>query len=764
MTEIRAPIDPQELLAHGDFVRAIARSLLWDEHAAEDVVQQTWLAALGLPATASRGWLGAVARNLAIKRLRGDRRRGARELAASRQEAGPSPAEVLERERLRRSVVEEVLALPEPYRATVLLRYFEDLPPREIARRMAVPVETVRTRTRRAIETLRARLDLRHEDDRAEFCGALVLWASRTHRAPAPPAAPTGVGVGGIIMGIKTAVVGAAVVLAAIAAGFLWARNGASARSDLAAAAPSRSVQEVRPAVARGRALSEPPGESSQLESAQAAAPQSAKKPVLRGRIVDKAGVGVAGAMVIVSGEALREFPMASDAEGRFRLDPAEAGAATVRLRDEAMFDPTDGVQRDVTLPCDEIAFVVERRPTATLVITGWDVEASRPAPYVACDFGSRRVSKSGGRGGSLVAVVRLASPAGEVVHFVAGTDGGATGERDVGVKDGDRIEVRVELAREGQIRGRVVDASGRPLAEALVFLGEEHIGRGDEPFKPFEDKRVQHGVRTDADGQFELRGAGRWVTAWHADAGPITVARADASNVILPARGVLRGVLRGGDGVPLRNAKLYLDRVRETTTDSEGRFEFTNVEPGTRGLSLQGGKPKAYVAVRVAPGATVEAELRPGIPTVRVEWPGRTNLGRFVALLPIAAVGSLGLGQPSDGGFTVADLLPGRYLVLAEGCGVASVDVAGPAATAVVGTGEIVVHAKPKTRLWVVPENAGYLARLLAGRMAGAGVPEDGVQHVTGLAPGRYEVGVELDGIRVTVEVKDGPVDVTID
>jgi RNA polymerase sigma factor (sigma-70 family) len=92
-----------------------------------------------------------AARNLAIKRLRGDRRRVRREETVARPEGVPSDADVLERERLRRGVVDAVLALPEPYRATLLLRYFEDLPPREIARRTGVPVETVRTRTRRAI-------------------------------------------------------------------------------------------------------------------------------------------------------------------------------------------------------------------------------------------------------------------------------------------------------------------------------------------------------------------------------------------------------------------------------------------------------------------------------------------------------------------------------------------------------------------------------------------------------------------------------------
>ena len=51
-----------------------------------------------------------------------------------------------------------MLTIGEPYRSALLLRFFEALPPRRIAERLALAVETVRTRLKRGLEQVRARL------------------------------------------------------------------------------------------------------------------------------------------------------------------------------------------------------------------------------------------------------------------------------------------------------------------------------------------------------------------------------------------------------------------------------------------------------------------------------------------------------------------------------------------------------------------------------------------------------------------------------
>ena len=69
------PVAAEDLLKHAAFVRALARSLLLDPHAADDVVQETWLRALEAPprhAGNLRGWLSRVVSRQVFKRARSD--------------------------------------------------------------------------------------------------------------------------------------------------------------------------------------------------------------------------------------------------------------------------------------------------------------------------------------------------------------------------------------------------------------------------------------------------------------------------------------------------------------------------------------------------------------------------------------------------------------------------------------------------------------------------------------------------------------------
>ena len=169
----------RELLAQRDWLLRLAHSLVADPTLAEDLVQETWLSALRTrPASEGglRGWLATVLRNRARTRLRDDARRAWRERLASREEATASTGDVVERAGVQQEVVAAVMALDEPFRETLLLRYFDELPPRTIAERMHVPLSTVKSRLQRGMDKLRERLDASYGGDRrAWMAGVFAL-------------------------------------------------------------------------------------------------------------------------------------------------------------------------------------------------------------------------------------------------------------------------------------------------------------------------------------------------------------------------------------------------------------------------------------------------------------------------------------------------------------------------------------------------------------------------------------------------------------
>ena len=123
----------EALLAETRWLTKLAKDLVGDPHAAEDVVQDTLLAALGerqRPIRSLRPWLQAVARNFAFRNRQRDKQRThvERKSRAGQGDALPSAAEAVERASVHRSVVDAVLGLAEPYRSTIVLRYLEDLP------------------------------------------------------------------------------------------------------------------------------------------------------------------------------------------------------------------------------------------------------------------------------------------------------------------------------------------------------------------------------------------------------------------------------------------------------------------------------------------------------------------------------------------------------------------------------------------------------------------------------------------------------------
>jgi RNA polymerase sigma factor (sigma-70 family) len=165
-----------ELLRHAAGLRGLARDLLRDSHAAEDVTQATLhqaLSARGPRPGPLGGWLFRTLGNFARQWRRTERRQQTRVAALPERAPVPSAAEQVARAEMLQRVTAAVTALDEPFQTAVFLRYFEDLPPRAIARRTNTPIATVKSRLARGLVLLRARLD-RTTGSPREWRGALA--------------------------------------------------------------------------------------------------------------------------------------------------------------------------------------------------------------------------------------------------------------------------------------------------------------------------------------------------------------------------------------------------------------------------------------------------------------------------------------------------------------------------------------------------------------------------------------------------------------
>ena len=165
------------LLEHAAWVTRLARHLIRDEEEAKDAVQDTWLAFLRQRPDRDRPlrpWLARVVQNQAALRLRRRSGRLARESEVARPEALIDTSELVARGEIQRQLVAAVLELEEPYRSTLLLRYYEGLQPKRIAELRGLAPATVRTHLARGHSKLREALDQTHDGERKRWQALLV--------------------------------------------------------------------------------------------------------------------------------------------------------------------------------------------------------------------------------------------------------------------------------------------------------------------------------------------------------------------------------------------------------------------------------------------------------------------------------------------------------------------------------------------------------------------------------------------------------------
>lgn len=507
--------DPELLLSHSGWMRALAFELLGDAQGAEDVVQDAWVVAMEKRPEEKRrlpAWLAGVVRHRASHRVRGDARRARREKQVARREAVPSTEEALERFAVQQRVVEAVMALDAADREVIVLRYFEELPPRVVAQRLGLTGSAVRSRLSRCLEKLRSQLDESHGGDRQSWAVGLGLWVSRPEVALS--AVPLKLILGGL----------------AATAGLGWF----AATLEFPGVGP-RNLDEEPLALS---ALSVP------------ATPES---------VVPTDGVELSSERAAL--------PLGEWNESAGEIDAVPGDEAIPQVAIHLRFvDPLG-------------ATVAGVRTTAR--------DAEDVAPFVSDDDG--RV------------VVELdwppANPMGSWQYLDVEGEG-ITGRwlrtRLSGPGPIFLGDVTVEAG--GDVRGRVVDSSGRPVEGARVYAGEPpESTHFDE-----DQRRVSgtitlgnQGATTDADGQFELRGVparrvcvfGKTGDSLYVFSEPFSVLRADfvfAPDLVMdPAADDERfaGTVFDASGTPLQHVRVAVyrpDGVRITGalgTNAEGGF-----------------------------------------------------------------------------------------------------------------------------------------------------------------------------------------------
>lgn len=162
---VREAVDPSLLYAqHSEELRRFVVGVMGNRDLVGDVMQATFIKVVekGHVARAEsfKPWLFRVALNecLMLRRRDDVGERARRQIAARRPDRAPGPQEHLIRDEVIERVRELVAQLPPDHRSVVLARMYEEKTFAQIADEQGLPIGTVLTRMRRALQRLRGDL------------------------------------------------------------------------------------------------------------------------------------------------------------------------------------------------------------------------------------------------------------------------------------------------------------------------------------------------------------------------------------------------------------------------------------------------------------------------------------------------------------------------------------------------------------------------------------------------------------------------------
>ncbi|MBL8896152.1 MAG: sigma-70 family RNA polymerase sigma factor [Planctomycetes bacterium] len=640
-----------DLLIHADFVRNLAHALARDPEVGDDLLQEVWVAALQRPpqhGASLRGWLAALVSSLFRNRLREERRRRAREAQLPPLPPCDPADEIVAREQVRQRLLAAVLRLEEPFRTAVLLRYHEELTPKQIAERLAVPAATVRTRIARGLERLRRELDHEHGEHRG-------AWLLPLFSLPGSSLSVAGFWVLAIAMKKSTLAIAALLLVLTSMAIFLVSFSGSS--EDAGNAAPQAASQPGDAGLSASTLLESGSVQRSTAEAHAAAATEVAVEPQIEAsagellvRVVWADLTPAIGVHVFVSEDGeVRESPLIeqqTDAHGQI-LATVPFGKVTVRCdRDgEASAEVRRGTRCEVQLKIQEGLEVVgvvrdtAGEPVADAAI--WLTSHRQPWSAMAC------VTRSDAEGRFRV---RSAPKRQSFGATAAGYEPSPL--VDLETRDLRSVPVEIELALTpggNALFGRVTDSDGRPVARASIAVGSPSNLYDHSLGNTTTERWAPARTRSDAEGNYRLPGLAVaehpvevWAAGhpfWHGTA-VVTAGAPTRLDIMLPKGVTVFGVVTGEDGAPLPRAMVRaypralpenflmsgqhdyesVFGARAAVADEQGRYRLLHAAPGELHLyanahherSLSSVVPWAQELQRVEAG--VELEWNPRV------------------------------------------------------------------------------------------------------------------------------------------------------
>ncbi len=717
------------LQEHAGWMRGLVARLVHDSARVDDVIQEAWVVALHNPPPAGlplQAWLSGIIRRSVLATRRKETHQRERETqrtlesARADENVARDVADLSACADEQRALMEAICELPPEQKAVLLLRFYEDLPPREIAARLNAPVNTVRTRQRLGLERLRTQLDQRHGGQSSAWAALLLPLARFV------PARAAALGSAGSFLTLS-AVTRFLLIGVAVAGLYVAARSLSGPSSAPVLPVVNSSGEALAELSRLAEAAHERSVERVQLDVAPRNATDNARF-VFRGRVVDRSGRPIEGVEIgrvsaprknmigAMSTAGTRKGWATSDAAGEFDAAASATDSAQwVRAEHPNYIHPEEAS----LLRADEVTTITMiRTATTTLEIEVVDAGSGRPCTAfeassyqwlepIAKGYAKNSVLNQSGAptAGRATIEKRFAvdRPLGVSISQVVGMFGEVTREhlrQEVQPIEGGITRVRFvlefdepeESGRFPVAHGKVMDAgTGEPIPGVTVSIDGELMTYEEEDLDHSEIRirRVESGSNGSFRVAIPIGAAEANAHLYHPGYIPCDVELSSdgmsESTYTMKRRGELRCVVLDRAGQPLAGAPIFAripeiegdghDQQLRLFTDESGAFSIPDLLDGRVHVFVLAKAGDSdddalkHDSFQMRSGVSRDVEIHMDRPervhvTGTVSMNGRRLRGMVPTFLPYSVEGGLTVAQATPNGFNAGGLERGTYLV----------------------------------------------------------------------------------------------------